>query len=51
MSLKSTFAVEVDELISFGKKRGVSLDDMIEELELAKDGLEAELADLEGDAK
>ena len=49
MSLKSTFAAEVDELISFGKKRGVSLDDMIEELEFAKDGLEAELADLEGD--
>ncbi len=41
MSLKSTFAVEVGKLISFGKKRGVSLDDMIEELEFAKDGLEA----------
>ncbi|MCA3742198.1 hypothetical protein [Phenylobacterium sp.] len=59
MSLKSTFAAEVDELISLGKERGVSLDDMIEELELAKDGLEAEIADLleaeiadlEGDAK
>lgn len=56
MSLKSTFAAEVDKLISFGKERGVRLDDMIEELEgaieaLAAEILEAEIAALEGDAK
>jgi hypothetical protein len=51
VTLRPTFAEKIDELISFGRERGVGLEEMIDELEMARDGLQAEIDDREGDAE
>jgi hypothetical protein len=51
VTLKRTFGAELDELISLGKERGVGLEEMIDELEMARDGLQAEIDDREGDSE
>ena len=50
MTLRPTFAEKIDELISFGRESGVGLEEMIDELEMARDGLQAEIDDREGDS-
>ncbi len=54
MILRPTFAEKIDELITFGRDQGVSLDDMIDELSMTLDGLEIEriaVGETEGDAE
>jgi len=51
VTLRPTFAEKIDELISFGRECGVGLEEMIDEMEMARDGLQAEIDDREGDAE
>lgn len=49
MTPNERFCEELDEILSRAKARGLGLSDMIDELEMATDGLRAEL--LDGDSQ